>query len=1113
MRAFLSGIFCLILLIGTADFAYSQSICDLAEPLCSNENFSGNPPSGNPGGSIDGGCQMLEADDVTWYVVRIQSGTTFTFVIDPDGSDDYDFAVWKNPDCDNLGTADRASYAAPTPYSTGLSMSASDVCETAFGDGYVKYIDVQPGDLILIAIDKFSDDGDGFTLIFGNGGSGEGNAELDCTIVGESYGICDEDTNGQEDFDLNVIAADLTTGQPSWTVEFYEVETDAQAGNTNTETSPYTAYFANNPTELFARIEQSGTFLRVVQIFLHVNELPEINTPVELTLCDLGNDGTEAFDLTLAESLIAPGLNNFIYKYYELEADAIAGGLNFINPATAYNSGAGTIYVRVETGPVDGNLDGCFDVGEIDLILTQGVVSEFDLVDEYCLDSTPPALPGVSDNGFSGTWFPSDVIDTSVLGPATYTFTPDADECALEYEIEITIVEGVLPQFTMETTFCQGIMAPALPNTSDGGVTGTWSPAIIDTSNVGTFTYTFTPDDPECNLELEVEITINNGVELNNSVQVELCDENFDGTFEYDLTLLDGELITPTTGLTFSYYATLANYNSNTPIPATQWNNYPMTLPTTIFVVAENEDGCRSEYVEVDFVEGQAIPLLSGPYEIPICENQPIDLTDFEANYTNENGIDFTYYLTQANAEDEIGAITGTSNYTPAGIGASIFVRLDKQDGSLCPEIVEIEFIEGQAIPLLTGPYEIPFCEGEPVDLTEFESNYTSEMGVDFKYYPTLANAESETQEITDITNYNSSDIDEPIFVRIEKLDGSLCPEIIVVEFIEGQEVQHNAGPYGPLEYCEDEVVDITIYTSSIPNETGVDITYYLSQSDAENEINAIPDETIFEPTGNGTIYVRLEKSDRCTVILELPFEQKPAPLIENIPDQEILCEGQETITLEAESDDPNATFEWSWGNGQTSSGATITITETGTYTVTAIGSNGCRSTQEVEIRPGGTPIIASIESGTNYIVVLAQPGNGGTLEYSLNGVLWQTSPRFDGLNKGETYTVYVREDGCEVSKYTVVILDVPNFVSPNGDGYNDVWTIRGIEVTPAATIKIFDRYGKIFVDTNFDGNYLWDGKYGGRPVPSGDYWYILEVPTDGVILPQKFVGSISIRN
>ncbi|SMC43344.1 T9SS type B sorting domain-containing protein [Moheibacter sediminis] len=658
----------------------------------------------------------------------------------------------------------------------------------------------------------------------------------------------------------------------------------------------------------------------------------------------------------------------------------------------------------------------------LEVIIEEEIIPTFLPIDPICQNTVAPILPN-SNEGVPGTWSPS-VIDTTQPGIFEYTFIPSSSSCAQEVTIEITISEEIIPTFDFPLTYCMNTTTNPLPLISDNGITGTWNDTLIDTSTTGFFTYTFTPNDPDqCSNPIDLIVEIYEGLTLNDNLQIELCDENFDGTFEYDLTLLNGELITSTTGLTFSYYSSLANYNSDIQIPSSQWNNYPMTLPTTILVVAENADGCRSDYAEVDFIEGQAISLL-------------------------------------------------------------------------------------------TGPYEIPFCEGDGVNLNLFQNNFlTNEPDVNYKYYPSLNDAEDQISEITQITNFIPLGIGTSIYVRIEKDNGSLCPEIAEIEFIAGEEVSHNTGPFGPIEYCEEEIVDITTFTSGMAIESGVTLSYYETLTNAENGTNPIPDETVFEPSGSGIIYVRLEKTDRCTVILELPYAQLPSPEIMNLPSQLVLCEGQDTIEVEAESDDPNASYEWSWGNNQTYSGAVITITQTGTYTLTVIGSNGCRSTQELIVRPGGQPIITSIESGNDYLVVYAQATGGGMLEYSLNGVLWQASPRFEGLIKGQLYTVYVRQDGCLVTSYQAVILDVPNFLSPNGDGHNDQWTIRGIEVTPKATIKIFDRYGKIFVDTNFDGNYIWDGKYGGRPIPSGDYWYILEVPTDGVIVAQKFVGHLSIRN
>ncbi|NLN32640.1 MAG: T9SS type B sorting domain-containing protein, partial [Flavobacteriaceae bacterium] len=56
--------------------------------------------------------------------------------------------------------------------------------------------------------------------------------------------------------------------------------------------------------------------------------------------------------------------------------------------------------------------------------------------------------------------------------------------------------------------------------------------------------------------------------------------------------------------------------------------------------------------------------------------------------------------------------------------------------------------------------------------------------------------------------------------------------------------------------------------------------------------------------------------------------------------------------------------------------------------------------------------------------------------------------------------------------------------------------------------IKIFDRYGKIFVDRPLTPDFRWDGKYLGNPVPTGDYWYMITIEEGKVVS-----GHISVRN
>ena len=75
----------------------------------------------------------------------------------------------------------------------------------------------------------------------------------------------------------------------------------------------------------------------------------------------------------------------------------------------------------------------------------------------------------------------------------SYTYAPSLG-CPL-VTITKSINVALCPQFNPIAPICQGATAPALPANPVNipTLTGTWSPATIDTSIAGTFTYTFTP--------------------------------------------------------------------------------------------------------------------------------------------------------------------------------------------------------------------------------------------------------------------------------------------------------------------------------------------------------------------------------------------------------------------------------------------------------------------------------------------------------------------------------------------------------------------------------------------------------------------------------------------
>jgi large repetitive protein len=126
-----------------------------------------------------------------------------------------------------------------------------------------------------------------------------------------------------------------------------------------------------------------------------------------------------------------------------------------------------------------------------------------------CAGSGVPSLPSTSDNGVNGSWNPS-VIDNQSSG--TYTFTPSAGQCATSATLTVTVNPIVTPLFNFGTslTVCAGATVPALANTSNNGVTGTWSPAAIDNQNSGT--YTFSPAAGQCATSTTLTVTVNANV-------------------------------------------------------------------------------------------------------------------------------------------------------------------------------------------------------------------------------------------------------------------------------------------------------------------------------------------------------------------------------------------------------------------------------------------------------------------------------------------------------------------------------------------------------------------------------------------------------------------------
>jgi gliding motility-associated-like protein len=101
------------------------------------------------------------------------------------------------------------------------------------------------------------------------------------------------------------------------------------------------------------------------------------------------------------------------------------------------------------------------------------------------------------------------------------------------------------------------------------------------------------------------------------------------------------------------------------------------------------------------------------------------------------------------------------------------------------------------------------------------------------------------------------------------------------------------------------------------------------------------------------------------------------------------------------------------------------------------------------------------------------------------------------------------------IDEWEVEDLVIPNVFTPDGDGKNDIYAIKGIEGFQSAEVTITNRWGNVvFRDDNFKKNNKWDGRdmRTGQMVADGTYFYIVRLR--GSVLGKPDVeetGSLSI--
>lgn len=212
------------------------------------------------------------------------------------------------------------------------------------------------------------------------------------------------------------------------------------------------------------------------------------------------------------------------------------------------------------------------------------------------------------------------------------------------------------------------------------------------------------------------------------------------------------------------------------------------------------------------------------------------------------------------------------------------------------------------------------------------------------------------------------------------------------------------------------------------------------------------------------------------------------------------------------------APYNFTWANaaGQTiSTSADISGLGSGDYTLTVTDVSNCNiaanryTIHETEsVIPAPTANNVEVCSSGDTFLTVNNPSSPFTYrlyddQNSSRPLDEENSGRFKvTISNNRSYFISQLKGTCESVRSEVKVtvgisgVNIPNAFTPNGDGINDYWSLKGMENNPNSLVQVFTRYGqKVFESRGYD--HPFDGTSGGKELPSGVYYYIINLGTN----------------
>ncbi|WP_299229189.1 T9SS type B sorting domain-containing protein [uncultured Psychroserpens sp.] len=651
-----------------------------------------------------------------------------------------------------------------------------------------------------------------------------------------SVEICDNDTNS---YNLGQINSIITDNNIDVVFSYHATLADAQ-NDVNPLNTDYT-YITNNDI-IHARLEYETTQCFTTYSFeLIVNENPIANMPPDLHDCDdISNDANGEFDLSIQTPIILGNQNaiDFTVTYHATQTSA-ADGTNPLDEVIDLEHQQ-LIHVRVEN-----NTTGCYSLTSFGIVIhPYPVLNEplvecdinYDEITTMDLTQKEALIAASTTGGLVFTYFESeaDLLDnTSVIAnPTLYT----------NYENPQTIFIKVYNQ----TADCFSIVP--------------------------------------------MEVIINLPPVLNDLDTIEICDNNTNSLL---LSNISNLLVDDTAGILFSYFTTLNDAQNDT---NSLTNNYTYTSNSDTLFVKVKYAATQCEIIHEFQIIVNDNPVLDPPPSLEICDdasNDQTEIIDLSIHDINVLGnldaanYNVSYYY------DAASAITSTnpiSNEISVTHNQTIYARAEHNTFS-CFDVVSFTII---IHPKVNSVPEIIVCDEDydgltSSNLTIFEADMLAQTtGTNvFTYFESIADLEDNSNQIATPNNYSNYENPQTVYIKVDNLSAN-CYSVVPLDIIVNLPPEINT--ISAVEICDNDTNTILlneVTTQLVDDLTDILVSYYLTQTDAENNTNSLGTNYAYTSL-NETIYAKVKyASTQCEIIYPFELIINENPVLSTPPNME----------------------------------------------------------------------------------------------------------------------------------------------------------------------------------------------------------------------------------